>query len=113
MSPTPPELYAILGLAPQSTQAQISRAYRGLLRRHHPDTRTLGNPAQAAAADAALQQVLDAYAVLGDPGRRTHYDQHAAARQPGPAYPRQDTAQHASTRSTQPPIRVGPVRWHR
>ena len=39
MTTEPIDLYAILGLARDATQAQISVAYRTLLRRYHPDTR--------------------------------------------------------------------------
>jgi preprotein translocase subunit Sec63 len=71
MTTQPTDLYAILGLNRHATQAQISHAYRSLLRRYHPDTRTTpGDPSQDAVSDAALQQVLTAYAVLRDPGRR-------------------------------------------
>ncbi|MBA3368874.1 MAG: hypothetical protein H0T99_09465, partial [Geodermatophilaceae bacterium] len=38
-------------------QDQITHAYRGLLRQHHPDTRDLTATAQAAASDAVLQHV--------------------------------------------------------
>ena len=40
---TPTDLYAILGLNRNATPAQISHAYRTLLRRYHPDTRTPGD----------------------------------------------------------------------
>ena len=72
-----PDLYAILGVAPSATQAEISHAYRAMLRRHHPDTRDPADEAQSAMSDAALQQVLAAYTVLGDPTRRADYDRQA------------------------------------
>ena len=53
------DLYAVLGLSRDATQAEISHAYRVLLRRHHPDTRTR-QTARSAPPDAALQQILDA-----------------------------------------------------
>ena len=79
------DLYAILGLDRSATQAEIARAYRTLLRRHHPDTRTSGDPSQDAISDAALQQILTAYAVLRDPDRRADYDQRYTPRPSRPS----------------------------
>ena len=79
------DLYAILGLDRYATQAEIAHAYRTLLRRHHPDTRTDGDPSQDAVSDAALQQILTAYAVLRDPDRRTDYDQRYTTRRSRPS----------------------------
>ncbi len=99
-------------LLPEASTAQISHAYRALLREHHPDTRTVEHAQQAAAADRALQQILSAYAVLGDPDRRADYD-----RRRGPAPPR-GTRPNLPMYRTQadpnldPPIQAGPVRWH-
>jgi len=70
MSTQPTDLYAVLGLLPDASTAHISRAYRALLREYHPDTRTIEHAEQATASDSALQQILSAYAVLGDPDRR-------------------------------------------
>jgi curved DNA-binding protein CbpA len=118
--------YAVLGLTRRATQEQVRRAYRALLRRYHPDTCPAAAPADDAAATRTLQQVLAAYAILGDPGRRADYDD--AHREPGtttgtggqgrirwaapfpsapcpsPPWPRPER--------DQPPIRAGPVRWH-
>lgn len=102
---------AVLGLLPDASAAQISHAYRALLRKHHPDTRTIEHAHQIAASDIALQQILPAYAVLGDAGRRAEYDARTganasdAAHHPAPPFPR-------ANRRGQPPIQAGPVRWH-
>jgi len=107
-----PDLYAVLGVLPNSTQAEIVHAYRSLLRRHHPDTRAPIDESQSALADAALQQVLAAYSVLGDPARRADYDQHARPRiQPAPRRRQQVPNEYRAP--GQPPIVAGPVRWHR
>lgn len=113
MSEEPTNLYAVLGLAPSATQDQIRRAYRDLLRRHHPDTRAVQNPTQTTAvSDDVLQQVLAAYTVLGDPVRRAHYDQRTRPAsleyRPSPPPPRP----HQDGPPGQPPIQAGPVRWH-
>ncbi|WP_076264035.1 J domain-containing protein [Intrasporangium flavum] len=102
-----PELYATLGLSPTATQAQISRAYRVLLRRHHPDTRDPGDEHGRVASDTALQQVLAAYAVLHDPVRRAAYDQQSRASRPVPRQRRGNDRVVG-----RPPIIAGPVRWH-
>ncbi|MBC2644475.1 MULTISPECIES: J domain-containing protein [unclassified Rhodococcus (in: high G+C Gram-positive bacteria)] len=70
--------YRVLGLSPSASQADIASAYRRLLRRHHPDTRT-GQPADPA-ADEHLQHVLTAYALLRDPEHRAAHDQAEADR---------------------------------
>jgi DnaJ-class molecular chaperone len=115
MSDERTDLYAVLGLDESATQAQIRHAFRGLLRRHHPDTRVLPDSAQAKLSDAALQHALAAYAVLGDPVRRARYDQQA--RRHG-LHPRRATAtstapSQAGRGPAQPPIQAGPVHWHR
>ena len=107
-----PDLYAILGVPPNATQAEISHAYRALLRRHHPDTRAADDDSQSAMSDTTLQRILAAYTVLRDPARRADYDRearprvHPARRQPH--YP----LNHNGA-SGHPPIVAGPVRWHR
>jgi curved DNA-binding protein CbpA len=74
MKPERTDLYAILGLTPHATQAQLSRAYRALLRHHHPDTRGGQRDPSVESSDAALQKVLTAYEVVRDPARRADYD---------------------------------------
>jgi curved DNA-binding protein CbpA len=106
-----PDLYAILGVPPTATQAEISHAYRELLRSHHPDTRALDDESQRAASDSTLQQVLAAYTVLHDPARRAQYDQRTRPVRPAPRGPQQPPNHY--TQYGQPPIIAGPVRWHR
>ena len=120
-----PDPYAVLGLPHDASQAQITHAYRRLVRRFHPDTRdSRENQAEQAAADSALQQTMAAYLVLGDPDRRARHDRlHAQplvrsrqVRVVQPPYdplfdPPFDTS-HDTARPPQPPIQAGPVRWH-
>ena len=42
------DLYDVLGVPRDATQAEISHAYRTLLRRYHPDTRMPGDPSHDA-----------------------------------------------------------------
>lgn len=103
-----PDPYAILGLSRRATHDEIGRAYRALLRAHHPDTRRPTDASRSAVSDAVLQQVLATHAVLGDPARRADYDRYTTPRQ------RTGDVPTAPSRVRQPPpIRVGPVRWHR
>ena len=107
-----PDLYAILEVPPSATQAEISHAYRALLRRHHPDTRAPDHESQSAASDTTLQQVLAAYTVLHDPARRSRLrptNQPTSATKPADdQQPPNRYGEHG-----QPPIIAGPVRWHR
>jgi molecular chaperone DnaJ len=70
------DLYALLGLAPGASSAEIKRAYRRLARRYHPDI----NPGDRA-AETLYKRISDAYETLVDPERRRAYD----AAEPQPA----------------------------
>jgi molecular chaperone DnaJ len=63
------DLYALLGLAPGATPADIKRAYRRLARRYHPGI----NPGDKS-AEALYQRISEAYETLVDPERRRTYD---------------------------------------
>ena len=78
------DLYAVLGLTPQATQAQLRHAYRALLRQHHPDTRAAEQDQSGASTDAALPNVLTAYEVLRDTARRADYDRRRVLPRSGP-----------------------------
>ena len=107
-----PDLYAILGVARNATQAEIIHAYRALLRRHHPDTRAPDDESHGAVSDTTLQQVLGAYTVLRDPIRRADYDRETT---PPPHQTRRRPQQPANRCGdyNRSPITAGPVRWHR
>lgn len=106
------DLYGVLGLTPQATQAQVRRAYRSLLRQNHPDTRAPGNAPGNAAADAVLQRAIAAYAVLGDPDLRAGYDQRSTERTPVEPAPLRWGRRFPSCGPETSPLRAGPVRWH-
>src|SRR5262245_3023980 len=63
------DLYALLGLAPGATSADIKRAYRRLSRRYHPGI----NPGDRA-AENLYRRISEAYETLVDPERRRSYD---------------------------------------
>jgi molecular chaperone DnaJ len=63
------DLYALLGLAPGATPADIKRAFRRLARRYHPGI----NPGDRA-AETMYKRISEAYETLVDPDRRRTYD---------------------------------------
>lgn len=126
-SPTPPPVnpYAVLRVPRTATPAEITHAYRQLLREHHPDTRTLTDQLHAQGTeqaaeqaddhDAILRQVLAAYAILREPARRADYDQHHPP-EPNPSTPRPATRATKPRRYAppgEPPLKAGPPIWIR
>ena len=73
------DYYEILGLDRSATQDAVKRAFRRLARRYHPDV----NPDDPE-SEARFKEMAEAYAVLGDAGRRAEYDRYGHARS-GPA----------------------------
>jgi len=108
-----PDPYAVLGVVPSATPAQISHAFRTKLRALHPDSgHARSRPTDD--ADAQLQQLLCAYAALRHAGRR------GADADPPTARPAGADAQGPVTiritdRRTRPrkDLWAGPVRRHR
>ncbi len=75
-------LYDSLGVSKDATQDELKKAYRKLVRQHHPDK----NPGDAA-AEAKFKEVQAAYDVLSDPEKRKQYDRFGSANgrpAPGP-----------------------------
>src|SRR6185436_13253678 len=66
-------LYDSLGVKKDASQDEIKKAYRKLVREHHPDK----NPGDAA-AEAKFKEVQAAYDVLSDPEKRKQYDRFGA-----------------------------------
>jgi len=60
--------YAILEVTSSATQVEIKAAFRRLALQFHPDKNSEPNAVEK------FRQVSDAYAVLGDPEKRTAYD---------------------------------------
>ena len=69
------DLYAVLGCSKGDDAPLITKRYRKLALRYHPD-RNRGD-GQAEAAEK-FRAVSDAYAVLSDPNRRRQYDLHGS-----------------------------------
>lgn len=78
-SPRPPPMdgpardhYEILQLSPRAHPLIIAKAYRLLAALYHPDNKSTGDLAR-------FREVVEAYAVLSDPARRSAYDRARAA----------------------------------
>ena len=81
MSGSTPDPYALLGVLPTATAQEIARAYRRLLRHHHPDTSARRPHGAGPDHPLPLDEVRAAYALLRDPAARTSS---SASRSPGP-----------------------------
>ena len=64
------DLYEILSVQKNASEAEIKKAYRKLARKYHPDN----NPGDAE-AEERFKEVQGAYDVLSDPEKRKQYDQ--------------------------------------
>ncbi|MCU1452340.1 MAG: molecular chaperone DnaJ [Acidimicrobiales bacterium] len=71
------DYYRVLGVSDSATQKEITRAYRKLARENHPDAN-----AGDAGAEERFKEISAAYDVVGDPAKRTEYDE---VRRLGPA----------------------------
>ncbi len=60
-----PDLYELLGVPPDASDADIKRAYRTKAREHHPD---------AGGDEETFKQVTHAFQVLSDRDKRARYD---------------------------------------
>jgi len=137
----PPDHYAALQVEASASQQEIARAYRALMRNLHPDVEhpdagggslggtAAGQPGPATNKEARnseatnneartndLLRIMQAFAVLRDPGRRAAYDQSRAARQPvsrPQAGPQGIPVRYVRSEAGQPrpTIRITPVRW--
>lgn len=68
-----PDYYALLGVPVGASPAEIKRAYRRLVRQHHPDV-------NAQVEDAQIKRLNEAYEVLGNPRKRAAYDKQRGRR---------------------------------
>jgi curved DNA-binding protein CbpA len=69
MTTTTKDFYALLGVEPGATTAQIKSAYRKLAKQYHPDVNTSSDAAER------FREITEAYDTLTDPDRRRRYDQ--------------------------------------
>ena len=62
--------YRVLQVTRDAEPEVIERAYKALARKYHPDR----TPGDRSRANRRMQEVNEAYRVLGDPARRRSYD---------------------------------------
>jgi len=62
------DLYTVLGVARDASDAEIKRAFRKLAQQTHPDVNA------ESGADLRFKEINEAYQVLSDPQRRQQYD---------------------------------------
>ena len=68
------DFYKVLGVSKDASEADIKKAYRKLARDNHPDS----NPGDDAKHEK-FKAVAEAYDVVGDPAKRTKYDEMRSA----------------------------------
>lgn len=106
MTSPSPDYYAVLRIPRGASQQEIARAYRALMRRHHPDV------AGDDALPAELELIMQAFAVLRDPKRRAAYDREVpAAAAAGESGRQPQDVPVRVVRPREPLLRVTPVRW--
>lgn len=71
------DYYATLGVERDASADEIKRAYRRLARKYHPDVSTEPD------AEARIKALNEAHEVLGDPGKRSTYDDLARRQKAG------------------------------
>jgi curved DNA-binding protein CbpA len=90
--------YQVLGVGSDAAAAEITAAYRALVRRLHPD--------HLHCADLErLREVIAAYQALRA-ARRSGHDRHANSAAPV------RVRVHRPPSEDEPELRAGPVRWH-
>jgi molecular chaperone DnaJ len=61
------DYYKVLGVSPQATDKELTRAYRKLAKQYHPDAHP--------GSEDRFKEITAAYDVLGDPDKRKEYDE--------------------------------------
>jgi curved DNA-binding protein CbpA len=118
MQPENDDPYAVLGVPATATAAEISHAYRALLRALHPDTRRRAGAPLTETADADLQRVVTAYAALRPAAHHDELDERSEPLSPTSSRTRRAWVPiiHLGTKvpaASRPPLWAGPVCEHR
>ncbi|KAG7498616.1 dnaJ-like subfamily B member 5-like [Solea senegalensis] len=69
IKPTGKDFYKVLGVAPESNEDEIKKAYRKMALKFHPDKNS------DADAEDKFKEIAEAYEILTDPKKRSIYDQ--------------------------------------
>lgn len=94
------DYYAILGVHPDASLAEVRTAYRQAARLHHPDR---------GGTHARMKAINEAYEVLRDPGLRADFDEGWARAATGQVPRRQEQRPQAPTVPTQRPSPTWPL----
>lgn len=68
------DLYSILGVSRDASDAELKKQYRKLSLQYHPDRQNGKTDAEKKQAEEKMAQVNLAWSVLGDPEKRKQYD---------------------------------------
>lgn len=74
MADTKRDYYEVLGLAKGASDAEIKKAYHGLVKKYHPDL----HPGDKE-AERIFKEVNEAYSILSDPEKKKKYDTYGHA----------------------------------
>lgn len=69
IKPPGKDFYKVLGVAPESNEDDIKKAYRKMALKFHPDKNS------DADAEDKFKEIAEAYEILTDPKKRSIYDQ--------------------------------------
>jgi molecular chaperone DnaJ len=64
------DLYEVLGISRDASEAEIKKAYKKMVKKYHPDL----NP-DSKTAEEKMKEVNHAYDILSDPQKKARYDQ--------------------------------------
>lgn len=89
-------LYSVLGVTKNATEAEIKKAFRTLSKKYHPDM----NPGDRK-AEERFQKVSEAYSVLQDPRKRKEYDKKLEERERGAFRKNADNSESSHQRGSE------------
>jgi DnaJ domain len=95
----PANHYEVLGVAATAPAAELRQAYLARARRLHPDRWVDASPGERERVQRSMQEVNEAWRVLGDPARRRAYDAERVGA-PRPADPDAGTGGPGAARFT-------------
>lgn len=68
------DYYKTLGVSENATQDEISKAYKKLALKYHPDRHVSDTEEEKKAAEEQFKKISEAYSVIGDEEKRKEYD---------------------------------------